>query len=107
MVAVSISRTDFTAAELRSAAVRADDAQVARRALAIAMVMDGLSRAAAAELSGMDRQTLRDWVLRPRARPRPPPPAASGSRLARSWRGMGWCAGGASICLSGSEQALA
>lgn len=64
MVAVSISRTDFTAAELRSAAVRADDAQVARRALAIAMVMDGLSRAAAAELSGMDRQTLRDWVLR-------------------------------------------
>jgi transposase len=64
MVAVSVNRTGFTAAELRAAAVRADDAQVARRALAIAMVMDGFARATAAALSGMDRQTLRDWVLR-------------------------------------------
>jgi transposase len=28
------------------------------------MVLDGYPRATAAELSGMDRQTLRDWVYR-------------------------------------------
>ena len=32
--------------------------------LAIAHVLDGRSRAEAAELCGMDRQTLRDWVHR-------------------------------------------
>lgn len=64
MVAVAIKRTDFTAASLRAAAVCADDAQMTRRALAIAMVLDGYPRATAAELAGMDRQTLRDWVHR-------------------------------------------
>jgi transposase len=64
MVAVAVRRTDFTAAELRAAAVRSDDTHVTRRALAIAMVLDGYPRATAAELSGMDRQTLRDWVHR-------------------------------------------
>jgi transposase len=32
--------------------------------LAIAMALDGYSREAAAEACAMDRQTLRDWVLR-------------------------------------------
>jgi transposase len=32
--------------------------------LALALVLDGHSRAEAAALSGMDRQTLRDWVHR-------------------------------------------
>jgi transposase len=32
--------------------------------LAIALVLDGRSRAEAAELNGMDRQTLSDWVHR-------------------------------------------
>jgi transposase len=32
--------------------------------LAIAMVLEGRSRGEAAELNGMDRQTLRDWVHR-------------------------------------------
>jgi transposase len=32
--------------------------------LAIALVLDGWSREAAAETCGMDRQTLRDWVHR-------------------------------------------
>jgi transposase len=64
MVAVAIKRTDFTAASLRAAAVCADDPDVTRRALAIAMVMDDYPRATAAELAGMDRQTLRDWVHR-------------------------------------------
>jgi transposase len=83
MVAVAIKRTDFTAASLRAAAVCADDPGVTRRALAIAMVVDGYSRATAAELAGMDRQTLRDWVHRFNAegleglsdRPRPGRPA--------------------------------
>ncbi len=35
-----------------------------RRLLAIAGALDGLSREAAARLAGMDRQTLRDWVIR-------------------------------------------
>ena len=83
MAAVAIKRTDFTAASLRAAAVCADDPGVARRALAIAMVIDGYPRATAAELAGMDRQTLRDWVHRFNAegleglsdRPRPGRPA--------------------------------
>jgi len=32
--------------------------------LAIANALDGMSRADAARSAGMDRQTLRDWVLR-------------------------------------------
>src|SRR5207245_3409261 len=32
--------------------------------LAIAAVLDGASRAEAAKVGGMDRQTLRDWVIR-------------------------------------------
>ena len=32
--------------------------------LAIAAVYDGMSRSDAAKVGGMDRQTLRDWVLR-------------------------------------------
>ena len=64
MVAIAIRRTDFTAGSLRAAAVCTDDPRVTRRALAIAMVMDGYPRATAAELAGMDRQTLRDWVHR-------------------------------------------
>jgi Helix-turn-helix domain len=36
----------------------------ARQLLAIAAVLDGASRTEAAEISGMDRQTLPDWVIR-------------------------------------------
>lgn len=36
----------------------------ARRMLAIANALDGMSREDAARFAGMDRQTLRDWVLR-------------------------------------------
>ena len=35
-----------------------------RRLLAIAAVLDGASRTEAAKIGGMDRQTLRDWVIR-------------------------------------------
>ena len=35
-----------------------------RRLLAIALVLEGYPREVAAQLNGMDRQTLHDWVLR-------------------------------------------
>jgi transposase len=37
---------------------------VARRLLALALVLDGVDRKTAAQTCGMDRQTLRDWVHR-------------------------------------------
>ena len=57
-------RTDYTSAEVRRFAQRAKDASQARRLLAIAAVLDGASREGAATIGGMDRQTLRDWVIR-------------------------------------------
>ncbi len=64
MVAIAITRTELTAAELRAAAAKSRDAQAARRMLALALVLEGVDRKAAAETCGMDRQTLRDWVHR-------------------------------------------
>ena len=61
---VEITRTDHDAKSLRGAASKADDVAAARRMLALALVLDGKSRAEAAESCGMDRQTLRDWVHR-------------------------------------------
>ena len=57
-------RTDFTAIEVRRLARRAKDSDQVRRLLAIAAVLDGTSRAEAAKVGRMDRQTLRDWVIR-------------------------------------------
>src|SRR4029077_7562813 len=56
--------TNFTAVELRRLARRAKDSDQVRRLLAIAAVLDGASRAEAAKVGGMDRQTLRNWVIR-------------------------------------------
>ena len=64
MAAVEITRRDLSIVQLRAAAARTADAKQARRILAIAMVLDGHSRLEAAQASGMDRQTLRDWVHR-------------------------------------------
>lgn len=64
VAAVAITRMDFTAAELREAAKRADDADAARRMLALALVLEGKSRSEAARSCGMDRQILCDWVHR-------------------------------------------
>src|SRR3977135_3918198 len=61
--AVSL-RTDYTAGEVRRFAKSAKDGAQARRLLAIAAVLDGASREDAAKIGGMDRQTLRDWVIR-------------------------------------------
>jgi transposase len=63
-VAVAITRTDLTAADLRRTASRCQDAKAARRMLALALVLEGADRTAAAATCGMDRQTLRDWVHR-------------------------------------------
>src|SRR5215468_5653192 len=57
-------RTDYAAGEVRRFAKQAKDAAQARRLLAIAAVLDGASRTDAAKIGGMDRQTLRDWVIR-------------------------------------------
>lgn len=61
---VAITRLDLSAADLRQAAARTQDAKVARRMLAIALVLGGQSRTDAAQSCAMDRQTLRDWVHR-------------------------------------------
>src|SRR3977135_2125598 len=62
--AVSITRLDLRALELRKAASGEKDSAAARRILALALVLDGVDRKTAAETCGMDRQTLRDWVHR-------------------------------------------
>src|SRR5271165_3760548 len=62
--AVKVTRMDHTAPELRALAAKSKDTAQARRLLAIAMVLEGASRLDAARRTGMDRQTLRDWVHR-------------------------------------------
>jgi transposase len=63
-VALTVTRVDHTASELRAFAAKSGDGAQVRRLLAIALVLEGYSRTEAAALSGMDRQTLRDWVHR-------------------------------------------
>ena len=62
--AINITRSDHTARELRGLAAKSNDAPQVRRLLALALILEGLPRHEAAERSGMDRQTLRDWVHR-------------------------------------------
>jgi len=57
-------RQDFDATTLRRLATTVKDTDQVRRLLALAAVYDGQSREQAARTGGMDRQTLRDWVLR-------------------------------------------
>ena len=57
-------RSDYDAARVRLTARESKDANQVRRLLAIAAVYDGASRAKAAELGGVTRQIVRDWVLR-------------------------------------------
>ena len=62
--AVEITRTELSATDLRRAAASSRDGNAARRMLAVALVLEGKSRREAAETCAMDRQTLRDWVIR-------------------------------------------
>ena len=57
-------RTDFSAAELRKLARRCGHHRQSCRLLSIAAIYDGMNRTDAAAVGGMDRQTLRDWVIR-------------------------------------------
>ena len=70
MSALSIRR-DRTPTVLRKLAKGESDARIVRRILAIANALDGMSREEAAQGAGMDRQTLRDWVMLQPALTRP------------------------------------
>jgi transposase len=61
---IKITRDELDAAGLRRAARRAPSVAASRRMLALALVLEGVSRTQAAQAAGMDRQTLRDWVHR-------------------------------------------
>src|SRR4051812_14303270 len=60
-------RHELSAGELRREAKGCWEATASRRMLALALVLEGHSRAEAARHAGMDRQTLRDWVHRSNA----------------------------------------
>src|SRR3954453_16820065 len=60
----AVMRRELGADDLRREARRCRDAAAARRMLALALVLEGNSRQAAARAVGMDRQTLGDWVHR-------------------------------------------
>lgn len=62
MAAAVELKGDRSSAEFRQLAAKARDANQARRLLAMAAIREGKSRAEAARIGGMDRQTLRDWV---------------------------------------------
>jgi transposase len=57
-------RDEIPAEELRRLARRETAGRVASRLLALANALDGMARGQAAHQAGMDRQTLRDWVVR-------------------------------------------
>jgi transposase len=62
--AIPITRTEHSAADPREFAARRTDGARVRRLLALALILEGCSRAEAAAQSGMDRQTPRDRVHR-------------------------------------------
>ena len=64
MSAAIALREDFSAEDLRRLGRQSRDTRQCRRLLALAAVAEGRGRAEAAEIGGMDRQTLRDWVHR-------------------------------------------
>lgn len=62
--AIEITRDEHSVSALRELAARTRDGAVVRRLLGIALILEGHPREEAARLSGMDRQTLRDWAHR-------------------------------------------
>lgn len=63
MAALEIRR-DYMPCDLRRRAARESDRRAAMRLLAIANALEGMTRAEAARLAGMERQALHDAVLR-------------------------------------------
>jgi transposase len=64
MAAAVRLRADYSGDDLRRLACKARHGGQARRLMALAAIADGQSRAEAAAIGLMDRQTLRDWVIR-------------------------------------------
>ena len=58
---IELTRLEHSASDLRGVAAKTGDGGWVRRLLAIALLLDGHSREAAASANGMTRQTLRDW----------------------------------------------
>jgi putative transposase len=61
---IAITRTELSNSDLRALAAKTGDGAMVRRLLALALLLEGQSREAAAAMNGMTRQTLRDWVHR-------------------------------------------
>ena len=117
-------RLDGEAGPLRQLARRERDGRVTARLLAIANGLDGMNRTAAAQVAGLDRQTLRDWVIRSnengpeglRDRPRSgrKPRLDEGQQAALkavilrgpALRGTGFRDGGSKICAGSLRSAL-
>ncbi len=57
-------RGDYSGDDLRRLASAARDGEQTRRLMALAAIYDGKNRSDAAAIGLMDRQTLRDWVIR-------------------------------------------
>ncbi|NOX41676.1 MAG: helix-turn-helix domain containing protein [Alphaproteobacteria bacterium] len=57
-------RDDYSGEALRRLAAVACDGGQSRRLMALAAIADGKNRTQAAAIGLMDRQTLRDWVIR-------------------------------------------
>jgi putative transposase len=62
--AIRITNLEYSAADLRRLMSQQKEGAVVRRLMALALILEGKSRSEAAEQSGMERQTLRDWVHR-------------------------------------------
>jgi transposase len=62
--AITITNLAYSAADLRRLMSQQKDGAVVRRLMALALILEGKSRPEAAQHSGMERQTLRDWVHR-------------------------------------------
>ncbi len=84
-------RTDVPAAELRRLARRERNRAAAARMQAVVGALEGLSRAEAARLAGMERQALRDAVVRLACTAGPARGAGRGSPRSSGQRYADWC----------------
>jgi putative transposase len=57
-------RQDYAPSDLRTRAAREKDCRAALRLLAIANALEGMTRAEAARVAGMERQALHDAIRR-------------------------------------------
>ena len=118
-------RTDYSIDELRRLAKGSKDANQSRRLLSLAAVLEGMNRADAARIGGMDRQTLRDWSIgstrtvlmacaipgragqRHASRPPKKPNSPTWSKRVLTGKSMVSCDGGASISSASSPRVSA